>query len=91
METVTRAERRLAAVLAAVVPGYSRLMGADEEGTHARLRAHLREFIENAWIAWRVDIANHRLARFSEARALLQVARRLAVTAPKEVPQCPHR
>ena len=29
--------RRLAAILAADVAGYSRLMGADEEGTHARL------------------------------------------------------
>src|SRR5260370_1042088 len=36
-------ERRLAAILAADVAGYSRLMGADEEGTHERLRAHLRE------------------------------------------------
>jgi class 3 adenylate cyclase len=38
--------RRLTAILAADVAGYSRLMGADEEGTHARLRAHLRELIE---------------------------------------------
>ena len=35
--------RRLAAVLAADVAGYSRLMGVDEEGTHARVMAHLRE------------------------------------------------
>src|SRR4051794_31886747 len=32
--------RRLAAILAADVAGYSRLMGADEEGTHERLKAH---------------------------------------------------
>src|SRR5262249_48238998 len=32
--------RRLAAILAADVAGYSRLIGADEEGTLARLRAH---------------------------------------------------
>jgi adenylate cyclase len=38
--------RRLAAILAADVAGYSRLMGADEEGTHERLRAHLRELVE---------------------------------------------
>jgi adenylate cyclase len=31
-----RVERRLAAILAADVAGYSRLMGGDEEGTHAR-------------------------------------------------------
>ena len=33
--------RRLTAILAADVAGYSRLMGADEEGTHERLKAHL--------------------------------------------------
>ena len=37
--------RRLAAILAADVAGYSRLMGADEEGTHERLKAHLRELL----------------------------------------------
>jgi TolB-like protein/Tfp pilus assembly protein PilF len=37
--------RRLTAILAADVAGYSRLMGADEEGTHERLRAHLGELI----------------------------------------------
>jgi adenylate cyclase len=35
--TAERVERRLAAVLAADVAGYSRLMGTDEEGTLARL------------------------------------------------------
>jgi adenylate cyclase len=38
--------RRLAAILAADVAGYSRLMGADEEGTHERLKAHLGELVE---------------------------------------------
>ena len=38
--------RRLAAILAADVAGYSRLMGADEEGTHARLRSHLQQLID---------------------------------------------
>ena len=38
--------RRLAAILAADVAGYSRLMGADEEGTHERLKAHRRELID---------------------------------------------
>src|SRR5215471_11957659 len=41
----TTATRRLAAILAADVAGYSRLMGADEEGTHERLKAHLVELI----------------------------------------------
>ena len=39
-------ERRLAAILAADVAGYSRLMGADEEETHGRLKAHRRELID---------------------------------------------
>src|SRR6267143_446231 len=38
-------ERKLAAILAADVAGYSRLMGADEEGTHERLTAHFRELV----------------------------------------------
>jgi len=38
-----RVERRLAAILAADVAGYSRLMEADEEGTLAALRAIRRE------------------------------------------------
>ena len=41
-----RVERRLAAILAADVAGYSRLMGADEVGTLARLKAHRRELID---------------------------------------------
>src|SRR6516162_8531761 len=38
--------RRLAAILASDVAGYSRLMGTDEEGTHERLKAHLRELVD---------------------------------------------
>ena len=37
--------RRLTAILAADVAGYSRLMGIDEEGTHERLKAHLGELV----------------------------------------------
>ncbi len=36
-------ERRLAAILAADAVGYSRLMEADEPGTHAAMQAHRRE------------------------------------------------
>jgi TolB-like protein/class 3 adenylate cyclase len=43
-----RVERRLAAVLAADVAGYSRLMGADEVGTLAALKAHRREIVDPA-------------------------------------------
>ncbi len=39
-------ERRLAAIFAADVAGYSRLIGADEEGTLERLMAHRRELID---------------------------------------------
>ena len=48
-----RVERRLTAIFAGDVAGYSRLMGADEEGTLARLNAHRREFLEP-------KIADHR-------------------------------
>jgi adenylate cyclase len=39
-------ERRLAAILAADVAGYSRLMGADEKGTLERLKAHRRQLVD---------------------------------------------
>jgi class 3 adenylate cyclase len=48
-----RVQRRLAAIFAADVAGYSRLTGADEEGTIARLRELRRELIDPA-------IAEHR-------------------------------
>ena len=41
-----RINRRLAAILCADVAEYSRLMGADEEGTLADLKAHRRELID---------------------------------------------
>ncbi len=41
-----RVERRLAAILAADVSGYSRLMGLDEEGTLAALKAYWREIVD---------------------------------------------
>src|SRR5256885_2868441 len=44
--TTATATRRLTAILAADVAGYSRLMGADEEGTHERLKAHRRELFD---------------------------------------------
>src|SRR6195256_4447290 len=46
-------QRRLAAILAADVVGYSRLMGADEIGTLTSLKSHRRELIDSA-------IAEHR-------------------------------
>src|SRR6188472_3905886 len=46
-------QRRLAAILAADVVGYSRLMGADEMGTISSLKSHRRELVDFA-------IAEHR-------------------------------
>jgi TolB-like protein len=48
-----RVERRLRAILAADVVGYSRLTGVDEEGTHFRLKEHLRVLVDPS-------IAEHR-------------------------------
>src|SRR6202045_4836700 len=44
--TRSRVERRLAAIFATDVAGDSRLMGADEEGTLDRLKAHRRELVD---------------------------------------------
>lgn len=41
-----RLERRLSAILAADVVGYSRLMGVDEEATHVQLKGHFRTLVE---------------------------------------------
>ena len=46
-------ERRLAAILAADVVGYSRLVGADETGTIAELKAHRTELVD-------AKVAEHR-------------------------------
>ena len=40
-------QRRLAAILAADVVGYSRLMGADEVGTLTSLKLHRRELVDS--------------------------------------------
>ncbi len=52
-----RVQRHLAAILAADVAGYSRLMGEDEVGTRARFNGHLHELIEPA----NVGVATNRL------------------------------
>ncbi|MBR1212611.1 adenylate/guanylate cyclase domain-containing protein [Bradyrhizobium sp. JYMT SZCCT0180] len=81
-----RVERRLAAVLAADVAGYSRLMGADEEGTLSRLKAVRKGFVDSA-------VASHRgrlvkttgdgmLVEFASAvdavRSAIEMQRRMA-------------
>jgi adenylate cyclase len=45
---MVREQRRLAAIVSADVAGYSRLMGRDESGTLATLKAHRRELIDPA-------------------------------------------
>jgi class 3 adenylate cyclase len=73
------ATRRLAAILAADVAGYSRLMGTDEEGTLERLKALRRELLDPT-------IADHQalaacyahMGRFEEARDV--VGRLRAIT-----------
>jgi TolB-like protein len=89
-----RVERRLTAILAADVAGYSRLTGMDEEGTHAQLQDHLRSLVDP-------KIAEHRgrvvkntgdglLAEFSSVvdavRCALDVQRGMAER-NAEVPQ----
>src|SRR3989440_6417976 len=64
-----RVERRLSAVLAADVAGYSRLTGLDEEGTHAQLQDHLRVLVDPKIAAHRGRIVKNTgdgmLAEFS--------------------------
>jgi adenylate cyclase len=55
--------RRLAAILAADVAGYSRLMGADEEGTLERLMALRRELLDPKLSAANSRKRAHRSAR----------------------------
>src|SRR3954467_10039703 len=51
--TEERVERRLAAVLAADVAGYSRLMGRDEEGTLANLKSLRKTLVDPCFAAHR--------------------------------------
>jgi class 3 adenylate cyclase len=49
--SLQRENRRLAAIIAADIAGYSRLIGQDEEGTLRALRAHRNEFIDRIQLA----------------------------------------
>jgi adenylate cyclase len=80
-------ERRLAAILAADVAGYSRLMSADEEGTHRRLLAYRREIVEPKVRRHRGRIVKHTgdgaLVEFASAvdavRCALEVQEQVAL------------
>src|SRR5258708_7017577 len=63
--TEERLQRRLAAILAADAVGYSRLMGVDEAGTLARLKAMLRSLknIARPVRIYRVDFGDESAAR----------------------------
>ncbi|MGY4436367.1 adenylate cyclase [Bradyrhizobium sp. F1.13.1] len=84
--TGERVERRLVAVLAADVAGYSRLMGADEEGTLARLKAARRIVVDPTIAAHRGRIVkttgDGMLVEFASAvdaaRSAVEVQRRMA-------------
>src|SRR5215510_14047160 len=86
--------RRLAAILAADVAGYSRLMGVDEEGTHERLKAHLGELVNPKIAEHRGRIVKNTgdgfLAEFPSVvdavRSAIEVQRGMADREP-EVPE----
>ena len=86
--------RRLAAILAADVAGYSRLMGADKEGTHERLKAHVGELVNPKIAEHRGRIVKNTgdgfLAEFASVvdavRCAVEIQRRMADREP-EVPE----
>jgi class 3 adenylate cyclase len=63
-------ERRLAAILAVDVVGYSRLMNADEEGTHVRLLSCRREVMEPKIREYRGRSSNTRAMGLSSNSAV---------------------
>ncbi|HEX5231541.1 MAG TPA: adenylate/guanylate cyclase domain-containing protein [Bradyrhizobium sp.] len=91
---IERVERRLAAVLAADVAGYSRLMGADEEGTLGRLKAVRKALVDPTIAAYRGRIVkttgDGMLVEFASAvdatRCAIEVQRGIAAQ-NADVPQ----
>jgi adenylate cyclase len=87
-----RQMRRLTAILAADVAGYSRLMGADEEGTHERLQAHFRELVNPKIAEHRGRIVKNTgdgfLAEFASVvdavRCAVEIQREMAEREPEE-------
>ena len=72
-----RAERRLAAILAADVVGYSALMERDEDRTLARLKVHRREFIEPLIAEYQGRIVKL-MANVPNSATLLPICSRIA-------------
>ena len=79
--------RRLTAILAADVAGYSRLMGADEEGTHERLKAHLGELVNPKIEERRGRIVKNTGDGFLAEFASVVDAVRCAVAVQQEMPE----
>src|SRR5215472_3483438 len=80
-----RAERRLAAILAADVAGYSRLIGVDEEGTLDRLRSIRVEVIDPTIAAHRGRLVKTTGDGFLIEFASVVDALRCAVEVQREV------
>jgi len=59
-----RVDRRLAAILAADIAGYSRLMSVDEEGTLRQLKAHRKKLADRKITKYRVGSSNGMLVEF---------------------------
>jgi class 3 adenylate cyclase len=93
--TNERVERRLAAVLAADVVGYSRLMGVSEEGTLVRLKALRQTIVDPAIAEHRGRIVKNTgdgaLVEFASAvdaaRCAAEIQRRMAEQNGDEPPQ----
>jgi class 3 adenylate cyclase len=85
--------RRLTAILAADVAGYSRLMGADEEGTHERLKWHLREVVNPKIAGHRGRIVKNTgdgfLAEFASVVDAVRCAVEIQRGWPSVSPSCP--
>jgi adenylate cyclase len=86
-------QRKLVAVLAADVVGYSRLMGRDESGTLARLRAHRRERLEPALARFGGRLVkltgDGALVEFASAVAALSAAIEFQQAMNEVDPECP--
>ncbi len=91
-----RVERRLAAVLAADIAGYSRLMGGDEEGTLAQLKSFRKTLVDPGIVAHRGRIVkttgDGMLVEFASAvdaaRCAVEIQREMArrnITVPAEL------
>jgi adenylate cyclase len=79
-----RVEQRLTAILAADVTGSSRLTSMDEEGTHARLKEHLRVLVDPTISEHRGHVVrNTGDGMLAEFRSVVDALRRFLFTSVK--------